>query len=158
MIRRPDFTAPASPDALHRAIGTLKEITPGRLICVFGAGGDRDQTKRPLMGRAASAADIAVVTSDNPRSERPEGIIAHICRGFAATRRPDHIEADREQAIAWAIRQARPGDCVLVAGKGHEQVQVIGNQRIPFDDRIVCRQWLMQSDLVHSSERRRVGA
>lgn len=141
-----------TPDALQRAIDTLKEITAGRVICVFGAGGDRDRTKRPLMGRAACAADVVVITSDNPRSEPPEEIIEDICRGFAPQRRPDRIEIDRERAIAWALRQARPGDCVLVAGKGHERLQIIGDRRIPFDDRQVCQKWLTPVSRIHSAD------
>ena len=95
---------------------------------------------------------------DNPRGERPEEIIAEICRGFGAACEADHIETDREQAIAWAIGEAGRGDCVLVAGKGHERVQVIGDERIPFDDRLVCRKWLMQSNVLHSAEPSRMTA
>ena len=130
-------------DALHRAIAAVRDITPGRVYCVFGAGGDRDRTKRPLMGRAAAAADIAVITSDNPRSEDPSAIIADIMRGFDGERGVHHVDPDRASAIAWALDQAQAGDSVLIAGKGHETVQIIGGRHIPFDDRAVCRQRLV---------------
>ena len=93
------------------------------------------------MGAAATAADVAVVTSDNPRSESPQAIIDEILAGIA-DRAECHVEQQREQAIAWALDQARPGDCVLIAGKGHERVQVIGQTAIAFDDRAVCRRHL----------------
>lgn len=126
-------------DALRRCVEFLKTLTPGRLLCVFGAGGDRDRAKRPLMGRAASAADLVVVTSDNPRSEPPENILQDILAGLED--RPDqqlHVEVDRAEAIDWTLRQARPGDCIVIAGKGHETEQIIGQQAIPFDDRQVA--------------------
>ncbi len=129
-------------DALRRAIAAVRDITPGRVFCVFGAGGDRDRTKRPLMGRAAMTADVPVVTSDNPRSEDPQAIIDEILSGMSVTPRP-HVEPDRAAAIAWALDHARPGDSVLVAGKGHETVQIIGRDRVSFDDRAVCRQHLI---------------
>jgi UDP-N-acetylmuramoyl-L-alanyl-D-glutamate--2,6-diaminopimelate ligase len=124
-------------DALRRCVESVRRVTPGRLICVFGAGGDRDRAKRPLMGRAASGADLVVVTSDNPRSEKPEQIVQDILAGFDGQSKP-HTEVDRTRAIQWAIRQARPGDCVIIAGKGHETTQIIGRQAIPFDDRQVA--------------------
>jgi len=130
-----------TPDALTRVITALRPTTAGRLICVFGAGGDRDRTKRPLMGTAATAADVVVITSDNPRSESPQAIIEEILAGIA-DRAECHVEEQREQAIAWALDQAQPGDCVLIAGKGHERVQVIGQTAIAFDDRAVCRRHL----------------
>ncbi|HUY36299.1 MAG TPA: UDP-N-acetylmuramoyl-L-alanyl-D-glutamate--2,6-diaminopimelate ligase [Pirellulales bacterium] len=134
-----------TPDALTEVLATLRRITEGRLICVFGAGGDRDKTKRPMMGRTVEeAADLAVVTSDNPRSEPPRSIIAEILAGF---RRP--IEArvipNRAEAIAWALDHAQPGDTVLIAGKGHEQTQIIGHEHVAFDDREVAKQWLYES-------------
>jgi UDP-N-acetylmuramoyl-L-alanyl-D-glutamate--2,6-diaminopimelate ligase len=128
-------------DALSRVITALRPTTAGRLFCVFGAGGDRDRTKRPLMGAAATAADVVVVTSDNPRSESPQAIIDEILTGVA-DRAECHVEEQREQAIAWALDRAQPGDCVLVAGKGHERLQVIGQTAIAFDDRAVCRRHL----------------
>jgi UDP-N-acetylmuramoyl-L-alanyl-D-glutamate--2,6-diaminopimelate ligase len=111
-------------------------VTRGRLIVVFGCGGDRDRTKRPRMGRVAEQlADQVVITSDNPRSERPEAIIEEICSGLSAEgRRRAIVEADRRSAIARAIGLAREGDIVLIAGKGHETYQIIGGRRIHFDD------------------------
>ncbi len=125
-------------DALQRAVLAAKAVTSGRVICVFGAGGDRDRTKRPLLGRAGAVADLPVVTSDNPRSEDPESIIEEILAGIEVGRNC-HVEVDRELAIGWALRQAGPGDTVLIAGKGHETEQVIGTEKIHFDDREVVR-------------------
>lgn len=126
--------------ALQAAVQALKPVTRGRLICVFGAGGDRDRTKRPLLAKAAAAADLTVVTSDNPRSEDPELIIRDILTGVVENM--PHIEVDRSQAIAWALQQARPGDSVLIAGKGHETEQITGDLRIHFDDREIAEQHL----------------
>ena len=128
-------------DALRNVIKSVRPTTRGRVIVVFGAGGDRDADKRPLMGEAASGADLCVVTSDNPRSEDPDAIITQIAAGIPAGTKK-HLEVDRETAIAWAIRHAKPGDTVLVCGKGHEKVQVVGSERIPFDDAAACRQHL----------------
>jgi len=125
-------------DALRNCLASLRPITTGRVICVFGAGGDRDKLKRPLLGRAASEADLPVVTSDNPRSEAPESIVADILGGFTGRRQP-YVEIDRERAIRWAIQHAGPSDTVLIAGKGHETEQIIGSQRLHFDDREVAR-------------------
>jgi UDP-N-acetylmuramoyl-L-alanyl-D-glutamate--2,6-diaminopimelate ligase len=124
-----------TPDALLNVVTALGALTPGRLICVFGAGGDRDPGKRPKMGEvAARYADVAVVTSDNPRSEDPAAIIAQILTGMAAAP-PVYVDADRRAAIRWAIAHAGPQDVVLIAGKGHEDYQIIGEQRLHFDDR-----------------------
>ena len=123
-----------TPDALAAALQTLRGVTAGRLICVFGAGGDRDRQKRPLMAREVEAhADMVVVTTDNPRGEDPGAIVADLMGGFerpAAIRRVD----DRAEAIGVSLEAARPGDCVLIAGKGHEDYQIIGDQRLAFDD------------------------
>jgi len=122
-------------DALSNALVTLRELTRRRLIVVFGCGGDRDRTKRPAMGRVAeSLADVVVVTSDNPRTEDAEAIMADILRGIASRRGVQSIP-DRAEAIAWAIGHAKDGDVVLIAGKGHEQYQEIGKRMVPFDDR-----------------------
>jgi UDP-N-acetylmuramoyl-L-alanyl-D-glutamate--2,6-diaminopimelate ligase len=129
-------------DALRNVIAAVRPMTRGRVIVVFGAGGDRDPGKRPLMARAAAAADQCVITSDNPRSEDPDSIIEQIRVGFVDRSTPCHVEPDRETAIAWAIRNARPGDTLLVCGKGHERHQVVGDERIPFDDAAACRQHL----------------
>ena len=133
-----------TPDALTASLETLREVVSGRLICVFGAGGDRDPQKRPLMARAVEAeADVAVVTTDNPRTEDPATIEQDVLSGFHSR---DSVKAisDRQEAIAWALANAEPGDCVLIAGKGHETYQIIGQQRFAFDDRQIARQWLHQ--------------
>jgi UDP-N-acetylmuramoyl-L-alanyl-D-glutamate--2,6-diaminopimelate ligase len=133
-----------TPHALAGCLRTLRSLVDGRLICVFGAGGDRDRKKRPLMGRAVEAgADLAVVTSDNPRAEDPQTIIHDLLGGF---RQPAaaKVVPDRAEAIHWALAAAEPGDCVLIAGKGHENSQIVGDERIPFDDREVAREWLYQ--------------
>jgi len=124
-----------TPDALERALDALRPLTPGRLILLFGCGGDRDRAKRPMMGRLAGArADFTVVTSDNPRSENPETIIDEIMTGLPPA--APHVRvADRREAIRAALETAQPGDTVLLAGKGHETYQVIGTQKLPFDER-----------------------
>jgi UDP-N-acetylmuramoyl-L-alanyl-D-glutamate--2,6-diaminopimelate ligase len=131
-----------TPDALEICLKTLREVTEGRLICVFGAGGDRDREKRPLMGRVVeTAADLPIVTDDNPRHEDPTRIRRDIVRGFKWPSGA-RIIPDRAEAIAYALSQADSGDCVLIAGKGHEEHQIVRNQRHWFDDRHVARQWL----------------
>ena len=133
-----------TPDALAATLQALRKVTSGRLICVFGAGGDRDRQKRPLMGRAAEKlADCAVVTSDNPRYEDPQEIVAEILDGFQQPADAQVI-IDRTEAIYWALAQAQPGDCLLIAGKGHEDYQVVGDERIPLDDRQIAQQWLYE--------------
>jgi UDP-N-acetylmuramoyl-L-alanyl-D-glutamate--2,6-diaminopimelate ligase len=143
-------------DALARALEALRALAPRRLGCVFGCGGDRDRGKRPLMGEAAGRrADLVVVTSDNPRSEDPAAIIADVVPGLerAGLRRLSAaqlgrgergfaVEPDRRAAIGLAVAIAREGDAVLVAGKGHEQAQVVGRERIPFSDREEARRAL----------------
>lgn len=125
-----------TPDALERVLTALRPLVPGRLIVVFGAGGDRDRGKRPLMGAVAEQwADIPIVTSDNPRTEDPELIIAEIEAGMPARR---HLRVtDRRAAIARALEIARPEDLVLLAGKGHETYQIVGKEKLPFDERVV---------------------
>lgn len=131
-----------TPDALAVVLRTLRETTSGRLICLFGAGGDRDREKRPEMARQVERyADRVVVTSDNPRTENPEIIAADLLGGFESTSGVE-IMLDRAKAIAWALSQAEPGDCVLLAGKGHEKTQIIGDRAVPFDDAEVARRWL----------------
>ncbi len=122
-------------DALKNLLETARPLATGRLICVFGCGGDRDATKRPLMGAvAARLSDLVIVTSDNPRSENPDRIIAEIRRGMAREL-GDVVEiSDRRAAIERAVSDARPGDLVLIAGKGHEKYQIIGDRTLPFDD------------------------
>ena len=146
-----------TPDALARALATLRALAPRRLLVLFGCGGDRDRGKRPLMGQAAAeGADLVIVSSDNPRSEPPAAIIAAIVAGVvsagatALTRpeapdapRPSYwVEPDRARAIAAAIALLAPGDVLLIAGKGHEDYQLIAEQRLPFDDRQQARQAL----------------
>jgi UDP-N-acetylmuramoyl-L-alanyl-D-glutamate--2,6-diaminopimelate ligase len=126
-------------DALRRCLQGLRSVTAGRLICVFGAGGDRDRSKRPLLGRAAALADVPIVTSDNPRSEDPLRIIDDILAGLRDLDRDPMIEPDRAAAIQTAISLAQPGDCILLAGKGHEREQIIGDRVLQFDDRSVAR-------------------
>ena len=123
-------------DALRNVLSSLKPIVSGRMILVFGCGGDRDQPKRPRMGAVAEElADRIVITSDNPRSEEPTRIIEQIAAGLSSAGKAEaHVEPDRRTAIQFAIAQAEPGDAVLIAGKGHEKYQVIGDKRIDFDD------------------------
>jgi UDP-N-acetylmuramoyl-L-alanyl-D-glutamate--2,6-diaminopimelate ligase len=124
-----------TPDGLANALAACRPFTAGRLICVFGCGGDRDRSKRPLMGAiAAELADQLVVTSDNPRTEDPEQILADVVAGIPAGA-PMVVEADRATAIARAIAGATAGDLVLIAGKGHEDYQILGTTKIHFDDR-----------------------
>jgi UDP-N-acetylmuramoyl-L-alanyl-D-glutamate--2,6-diaminopimelate ligase len=121
-----------TPDALDKTLATLRDLTAGRLICVFGCGGGRDKGKRVLMGGiAASRADLAIVTSDNPRNEEPADIVADILEGMPPGQR---VLLDRTEAIQQAIAEARPGDVVLIAGKGHEDYQEIKGVRRPFSD------------------------
>ncbi len=128
-----------TPDSLENLLKAARPFIPGKMICVFGCGGDRDRTKRPKMGKiAAELADVAVVTSDNPRTEEPERILQDILEGI-----PDSVEpiviCDRATAIRTAILQAQPGDGVLIAGKGHEDYQILGTEKIHFDDREQAR-------------------
>jgi UDP-N-acetylmuramoyl-L-alanyl-D-glutamate--2,6-diaminopimelate ligase len=134
-----------TPDSLENVLAAARRLTGGRLISVFGCGGDRDTEKRPLMGKAgAELSDIAVVTSDNPRSEDPEAIIDQIRDGIPAEPQAEVlVEADRRAAIAMALGRAAEGDSVVIAGKGHEQGQEFEDGRtIPFDDRDVAREEL----------------
>ncbi len=125
------------PEALESVLRTARELTSGRLICVFGCGGDRDRGKRPIMGGIASElADVAIVTSDNPRSEDPQAIIDEILTGVT---REVEVEPDRAAAIERALSEADEGDVVVIAGKGHEQGQEFADRTIPFDDREVAR-------------------
>ena len=128
-----------TPDSLENLLKAARPFISGKMICVFGCGGDRDRTKRPLMGKiAAELADLAVVTSDNPRTENPKQILKDVVAGIPHTVEPLVI-ADRATAIATAIEQARSGDGVLIAGKGHEDYQILGTEKINFDDREQAR-------------------
>jgi UDP-N-acetylmuramoyl-L-alanyl-D-glutamate--2,6-diaminopimelate ligase len=133
-----------TPDSMENVLRAARRLTPGRLISVFGAGGDRDKAKRPLMGRAGGVlSDLAVVTSDNPRSEDPEAIVAEVAAGAREGEAELVVEVDRHAAIALALGRAEPGDTVVIAGKGHEQGQEFeGGRKIPFDDREVAREEL----------------
>lgn len=132
-----------TPNGLETLIASARALGPQRLILVFGCGGNRDRTKRPLMGSIAGrGADIVVVTSDNPRHEDPEAIIADVLDGMRDAPARVFVEADRQKATRVALEQARPGDLVLLAGKGGETVTIVGDDRIPYDDRIVVSEIL----------------
>ncbi|NES83611.1 MAG: UDP-N-acetylmuramoyl-L-alanyl-D-glutamate--2,6-diaminopimelate ligase [Moorea sp. SIO2B7] len=128
-----------TPDSLENLLKAARPFIQGKMICVFGCGGDRDRTKRPLMGKnVAELADVAVVTSDNPRTEYPERILEDILTGIPESVQPIVI-CDRSTAIHTAIKDAQPGDGVLIAGKGHEDYQILGTEKIHFDDREQAR-------------------
>jgi UDP-N-acetylmuramoyl-L-alanyl-D-glutamate--2,6-diaminopimelate ligase len=130
-----------TPDSLEKSIRAVRDVTDGRVIVVFGCGGDRDPEKRALMGAAAGrSADHVIVTSDNPRSEDPVGIILQIEDGLREASASFEVEVDRRSAIAAALGQATDGDTVLIAGKGHEDYQIFADRRIHFDDREVARE------------------
>jgi len=136
-------------DALRNLLETARPLAKGRLITVFGCGGDRDRPKRPLMGAVAGRlSDVIVITSDNPRSEDPDRIIEEVLRGITPDTRREEMRLltipDRREAIEKAVGIARRGDLVLIAGKGHEKYQVIGNRTLPFDDVAVAREALAQ--------------
>lgn len=145
-----------TPDAMEKALSCLREMTRGRLLVVFGCGGDRDRSKRPLMGRVgAQFGDLVILTSDNPRSEKPEEILREIEPGVQAAGLAYHashaqapeekayaIEGDRRRAIGLALAWAAPGDIVFIGGKGHETYQIVGTQVLPFDDRAVVQEWV----------------
>ena len=135
-------------DALDKLLNTAGSVADRRLITVFGCGGDRDRGKRAVMGRvAATLSDVVIVTSDNPRSEDPCQIIRDVVDGITAceTAPPYLVIPDRKEAIVAAIRSARSGDVVVIAGKGHEDYQIIGDRRLPFDDRCVAREAILHS-------------
>jgi UDP-N-acetylmuramoyl-L-alanyl-D-glutamate--2,6-diaminopimelate ligase len=134
-----------TPDALERVLAAARGLGAGELVCVFGCGGDRDPDKRPKMGAAVGRfADRAVITSDNPRSEAPELIARAIEPGLAGAGKPYELELDRARAIEQAVLGARAGDVVVIAGKGHETYQIVGDERRPFDDRREARRALAE--------------
>ena len=142
-----------TPDALTRAQASLRELTKGRLITVFGCGGERDKGKRPMMARAVSeASDIGIVTSDNPRGERPESIIEDILGGFTPASLKAGFQSlvivDREEAIRHAVGIAQKDDAILIAGKGHEDYQEIAGVKHNFLDREVCERVLRERGLI----------
>ena len=123
---------------------TARDFTAGRLICLFGCGGDRDRGKRPIMGAIAQElADLVVVTSDNPRTEDPKSIIADILAGMEQGG-GIHVEPDRSAAIGWALEQGRPGDVIVLAGKGHETYQEVDGVKYPMDEREIVAQWFRE--------------
>ena len=132
-----------TPDAIENVLRSVKEYTSGRLICLFGCGGDRDSTKRPLMAQAAAKyADKLIVTSDNPRTEDPEAIIKDILTGLTDTEVPYDVVTDRREAIYHALKIAEKGDIIVLAGKGHEDYQIIGEKKNHFDEREVVAEGL----------------
>jgi UDP-N-acetylmuramoyl-L-alanyl-D-glutamate--2,6-diaminopimelate ligase len=132
-----------TPDALARVLTSVRALGEGRVTCVFGCGGDRDAKKRPLMGEAVGRlADVAIVTNDNPRSEDPQAIASAILPGLAGGRAEVIVELDRRRAVQRAVIEAAPGDVVLLAGKGHEPYQILGDLTLPFDDRDEARRAL----------------
>ena len=131
-------------DAIKKVMLSLKKQCKGRLITVFGCGGDREKEKRSRMGKAVcSLSDMAVVTTDNPRTEDPLDIIDDILAGMKQSRIPVYIKPDRRQAISFALKAAKSDDTVLIAGKGHEDYQIIGNERLPFDEREIIKECLL---------------
>ena len=132
-----------SDDALLNVLRTARAVVQGKIITVFGCGGDRDRTKRAPMGEAAgSLSDVVILTSDNPRTEDPEQILCDAEEGIRKTGKPYRKIADRREAIHEAIKQAQKGDLVLIAGKGHEDYQILGREVFHFDDREVAREAL----------------
>jgi UDP-N-acetylmuramyl-tripeptide synthetase len=156
-----------TPDALDNVLGCLAPMAAGRLICIFGCGGDRDRSKRPQMGTiAGKRCDLVVVTSDNPRSESPEAIIGQILPAVAQqlpkayspaalesgfTQKGHVVESDRRAAIRLGLIASRPGDIILIAGKGHETYQLVGGQRLDFDDRREAARVLAEMNRVQAS-------
>jgi len=147
------------PDALAGVLESLRALGPRRLLCVFGCGGDRDRGKRPLMGEiAARLSDVPILTSDNPRSEDPLAIIAEVEAGLeqrglsriaesCAGAQPGYVvEPDRRAAIAASLRMAEPGDIIVIAGKGHEDYQLVGDRKLKFDDRAVVTEILSRPE------------
>ncbi len=150
--------AARSPDTLAVALRSLRQVTAGRVICVFGADADGDPSQRPLLGRVVERmAHLGVITNDNPRGQQPLQIVHDILDGYDRPARA-HVLPDRLEAIRWALSQARPGDAVLIAGKGGRQAQVVRQQKHSCDDRLVARQWLQEvgSHIDYEEERPRI--
>ena len=132
-----------TPDAIENVLRSMRAVAGGRIVILFGCGGDRDRAKRPIMGRiAADNADFVIVTSDNPRTEDPEAIIAEITEGLKGTRTPHKVITDRRDAIEWAIENHRSGDVIILAGKGHEDYQIIGRTKHHMDEREIVAEIL----------------
>ena len=137
-----------TPDALEKVIKTAREFTKGRIITVFGCGGDRDSAKRPLMGEIAGQySDYCVVTSDNPRTEDPDAIIRDILPGIRKTDCAFIVEPDRREGIRKALLEYQQGDTVIIAGKGHETYQILGTEKHHFDDREITMQ-IIEEEIV----------
>jgi UDP-N-acetylmuramoyl-L-alanyl-D-glutamate--2,6-diaminopimelate ligase len=137
-----------TPDGMRNVLGAARALTPGRVICVFGCGGDRDALKRPLMGRAAmDLSDLVIVTNDNPRREDPQSIIDGILAGMRnGIATPYEVVPDRAAAIDRAVQLAADGDVVIIAGKGHEAYQLVGEQSLLFSDAAVARAAIEKHD------------
>lgn len=147
-----------TPDALENILSTARGFTAGRLICLFGCGGDRDRSKRPLMGAVAGEmADVAVVTSDNPRTEQPEEIIAEILPGLEGTQAQVIVEPDRREAIRFCLEHGRPGDVIVLAGKGHETYQEIMGTAYPMDEREIVQNYFQSKALKKQEKQQYTG-
>jgi UDP-N-acetylmuramoyl-L-alanyl-D-glutamate--2,6-diaminopimelate ligase len=134
-----------TPDALENIISTVRGIARGRVVTLFGCGGDRDSKKRPIMGSiAAEKSDFVIVTSDNPRTEEPGAIINDILQGMQDTKTPYVVIENRREAIGWAIKNAQPRDIIILAGKGHETYQILGREKVHFDEREVVAEYLSE--------------
>jgi len=134
-----------TPDALEKLLETVRQLIPARIITVFGCGGDRDRNKRPMMGEiAARLSDVVIATSDNPRTEDPQRILAEIEPGLKRGRIPYRLQPDRREALRAALMMARRGDVVIIAGKGHEDYQIVGTGMFPFNDRVVAQELIHQ--------------
>ncbi|GFP28997.1 glutamate ligase domain-containing protein, partial [Candidatus Hakubella thermalkaliphila] len=146
-----------TPDGLGNVLRAVREFAPARALTVFGCGGDRDRTKRPLMGEEAGRySDYCVVTSDNPRTEKPGGIIAEILPGLLRTIGAGgfEIQLDRREAIARALELARADDIVVIAGKGHETTQIFSDKTISFDDRLIARELIQRRGVTYGDDTR----
>jgi UDP-N-acetylmuramoyl-L-alanyl-D-glutamate--2,6-diaminopimelate ligase len=132
-----------TPDALENILTTIRTYAKGRIVTLFGCGGDRDRTKRPKMAAAAAKySDYLIVTSDNPRTEDPEAIIEEVVVGLEGATVPYKVIVDRREAIGYAISHAEEGDLILLAGKGHEDYQIIGREKVPFDEKEIVKDFL----------------
>lgn len=132
-----------TPDGIENILLSVREYAKGRVVTLFGCGGDRDKTKRPIMGKIASKySDFVIVTSDNPRTEDPNAIIEDILPGVSQSKTPYIVIADRREAIAYAIRNAKPDDMIVLAGKGHEKYQILGTQKFDFDEEKIAIQFM----------------
>ena len=150
VVYRGDFTVITdyahTDDALIKVLSTLKPLTKGRLICVFGAAGDRDKEKRPMMAKAAEDnADILVITSDNPAHENPDEIIREVMTGISG-KKPCRCITDRREAIAYALDTARKDDVIILCGKGHETYQIIGDEYLPFSEKEIVKDIMIRKE------------